>query len=159
MKVGITGHQERPGIDWPWVADVICNELAPFSAGLIGLSSLAQGADQVFAEAVLESGGELHFVKPIADYEKTLKGEHLNRFLQLESAATATIDLPAAASDQDAYLAAGEYIAAHSELLIAVWDGEPAVGKGGTADVVAFAKRQGRAVLHIEPLGKEVRRA
>lgn len=159
MKVGITGHQERPGIDWPWVAGVIRDELASFPAGLVGLSSLARGADQVFAEAVLEAGGELHFVVPIADYEKTLEGEHLSRFLHLKSAAATTIELPAAASDQDAYLAAGEYIAAHSDVLIAVWDGKPAGGKGGTADVVTFAKRQGKTVLHIEPLGKQVRRA
>ena len=158
MKVGITGHQERPGINWSWVAGVIRSELSSLPTRLVGLSSLARGADQVFAEAVLETGGELRFIKPIANYEKTLDGEHLSRFLQLKSAATATIELPAAASDQDAYLAAGEYIAAHSDLLIAVWDGKLAEGKGGTADVVAFAKQQGRAVLHIEPLGQEVRR-
>lgn len=157
MKVGITGHQERPGIDWSWVTGAIRNELSSLSAELIGLSSLARGADQVFAETVLECGGDLRFVQPMADYEKTLEGEHLACFRHLKAAATVTIELPAAASDQDAYLAAGEYIASHSDLLIAVWDGKPAEGRGGTADVVAFAKQRGRAVLHIEPLSQEVR--
>lgn len=159
MKVGVTGHQDRPGISWPWVAEVIRNELSSYSAGLIGLSSLAKGADQIFADAVIEFGGELHFVVPIMNYEKTLMGKDLMRFLRLRSVATAIIELPAAASEQDAYLAAGEYIAFHSDLLIAVWDGKPAGGKGGTADIVAFAKRHGRPVLHIEPLSEKVRLA
>lgn len=158
MKVGITGHQDRAGIDWSWVAKAVRDELSSVPTGLIGLSSLARGADQLFADVLLEAGGELHFVVPIANYEKTLEGKHLAHFLELKRAATETIELPPAKSEQDAYLAAGEYIASHSDLLIAVWDGKPAVGKGGTADVVAFAKRQGRAVLHIEPLNKQVGR-
>lgn len=158
MKVGITGHQERPGIDWSWVDTAINDELSLLSKGLIGLSSLARGADQLFAESVLRHGGELHFVRPLKHYEKTLEGQHLTRFLRLMSSATTTIDLPVAASNQDAYLAAGEYIAANSEVLIAVWDGKPAEGKGGTADVIAYAKRQGKAIVHLEPLSQEVRR-
>jgi hypothetical protein len=36
--------------------------------------------------------------------------------------------------------------AARAEVLIAVWDGLPARGLGGTADVVAYAKQCGRPV-------------
>ncbi len=42
----------------------------------------------------------------------------------------------------NAYYEAGEYLVDHSEVLIAVWDGEPSRGKGGTADVVAMAKKK-----------------
>jgi hypothetical protein len=37
--------------------------------------------------------------------------------------------------------------------LLAVWDGKPARGHGGTADVVAAAREQGRTVRVIWPAG------
>ncbi|MEV5731635.1 hypothetical protein AB0N50_38930 [Streptomyces pharetrae] len=37
--------------------------------------------------------------------------------------------------------------------LLAVWDGKPARGYGGTADVVAYAQRQGTAVRVLWPQG------
>jgi hypothetical protein len=39
--------------------------------------------------------------------------------------------------------------------LIAVWDGQPARGYGGTADVVAYARRRGKPVHVIWPDGAE----
>jgi hypothetical protein len=40
-----------------------------------------------------------------------------------------------------------------SELLVAVWDGEPARGLGGTADVVAYAREGAIPVEVIWPEG------
>ncbi len=37
-----------------------------------------------------------------------------------------------------------------SQLLLALWDGEPSQGLGGTADMVHFAKEQGTAG-HLDP--------
>lgn len=153
MRVGITGHQDRSGIDWSWVAETIRDRLSGFSK-LVGYSSLAKGADQIFADVILEIGGDLNFVRPIDHYERTLEGEHLTRFLRLKAAASRTIAMPKTESDQDGYLAAGKYIAAQSELLVAVWDGKPAGGKGGTADIVTFAKERNGAVFHIEPIAR-----
>jgi hypothetical protein len=39
---------------------------------------------------------------------------------------------------------------------LAVWNGLPAVGKGGTGDVVDYALRKGIRLLHIEPIGRTV---
>lgn len=157
MIVGITGHQERPGIDWAWVGEVIRGELAPIPVPLVGLSSLARGADQVFAEVLLQVGGRLHFVVPTEDYERHFAGDHLQRFSRLKASAAEVINISPMPTDEDAFLAAGEYIASHSDLLMSVWDGKPAAGRGGTADVVAFAKRRCTAILHINPMDKEVR--
>lgn len=158
MKVGITGHQDRPGIDWAWVSEVLDNQLKALPPPLVGLSSLAQGADQIFAEAVIKAGGAIQFVLPTADYERHFEGEWHSRFKTLANAASSVIAIPTYASDQDAFMAAGEYIASHSDVLMAVWDGKPAGGKGGTADVVAFAKKRHIAVLHINPTSQTVER-
>ena len=37
------------------------------------------------------------------------------------------------------------------DVLIAVWDGEPARGPGGTAEIVAYALERGRPIVHIRP--------
>jgi hypothetical protein len=41
----------------------------------------------------------------------------------------------------------------HADLLWAVWDGQPARGYGGTADVVAAARAKGLPVRVIWPHG------
>lgn len=73
-------------------------------------SYLADGADAMFAAAVLDIGGDLIAVVPAENYR------------------------------------AG---------LIAVWDGQPAAGFGGTADVVAYARNHDIVVTVVWPDGAE----
>jgi hypothetical protein len=156
LKVGITGHQERPGIDWTWVGEAIGAELARLPGPIVGLSALARGADQVFAEAVLAAGGRLVFVRPTADYESNYEGAELERFRAFRAAATEEIYIPPDAGDQDAFLAAGKRVVEECDVLIAVWDGKVAHGKGGTADIVEFARARSLPIIHIEPFARTV---
>jgi hypothetical protein len=55
------------------------------------------------------------------------------------------------APSEDAYLAAGKHIVDRAGLLVALWNGKPAAGKGGTGDIVAYARSQGRPVVHVHP--------
>jgi hypothetical protein len=50
-------------------------------------------------------------------------------------------------------MAASELMLADVDELFAVWDGEPARGYGGTADVVAYARQLGTPVRIIWPRG------
>jgi len=54
---------------------------------------------------------------------------------------------------EEAFFAAGKAVVDACDWLIAVWDGEPARGLGGSADVVAYARNQGRRVDVIWPEG------
>lgn len=63
--------------------------------------------------------------------------------------------MPFDESGQAAYMAASEELVARSDLMVAVWDGAPAAGHGGTADVVAYARDQGCEVLVVWPEGAE----
>lgn len=154
MKIGVTGHQRRDGIDWNWVRHHI--DLYLIGKPIItGYSSLAAGTDQIFADAVLDRGGKLVAVIPIPKYIDHFQDEALKRFKQLRSVSH-IIELNSHKSDNWAFLDAGKWIAREAERIIAVWDGEPAAGAGGTGDVVAYALSLGRLVHHIDPIKEAV---
>ena len=48
---------------------------------------------------------------------------------------------------------AGKVVVDRSSVLLAVWDGQPSRGLGGTADVVAYARQRGVPVTVIWPEG------
>lgn len=56
-------------------------------------------------------------------------------------------------SDSEAHMAASAYMVDQADELWAVWDGEPARGYGGTADVVAYARERHIPVRVIWPDG------
>ena len=41
----------------------------------------------------------------------------------------------------------GRYVVDHCDVLIALWDGMPSSGQGGTAEIVSYAKEQCRPVV------------
>src|SRR5688572_27736627 len=112
------------------------------------VSSLARGADQEFAEIVLGAGGTLYAVIPFSGYERTMSGDHLARYYQLLVRAQLETG-ESAPSDEEAFWAAGKRVVDLSTLLIAVWNGKPARGLGGTADVVRYAIDCGKPVVHL----------
>ena len=68
--------------------------------------------------------------------------ESKKEFFELLAWADAVIELPPAGSREAAYEAAGLYILEHSEILIAIWDGEASQGRGGTGAMVALARKR-----------------
>jgi len=74
MRVGVTGHQKREGIDWDWTRIAIEKELAALTPPIEGWSALAVGADQLCARAVLERGGCIVTVVPGEWYEECFEG-------------------------------------------------------------------------------------
>lgn len=156
MKVGVTGHQERPGIEWRWVRSAITDLVGEIGRPVVGFTSLAIGADQVFAEVVLSQAGRLVAVVPRDDYERFFRGDDLVRYRELLARSNAVV---LQARDEDrAFLEAGLYIVDKCDRLLAVWDGEPSRGEGGTANVVDHARRSGRPWVHIDPLRTSVTR-
>ena len=53
----------------------------------------------------------------------------------------------------EAYLRAGRYIVEHSDVMVAVWDGRKAQGRGGTGEIVDSAKKLGKPIAM---LGREL---
>lgn len=150
--IGVTGHQDLPDVAIDYITAGIRSVLADHD-DIVGYSCLAAGADQLFAVEVLAVGGQLHVVIPSAGYTETLHGESATQYHRLLAAACGTTQLPFAIPDEAAYDAAGRTIAECSDTLIAVWDGQPARGLGGTDDAVAYARRLHRRVHIIWPAG------
>ena len=154
MRVGITGHSNLAPDSVPGVADALRSVLGDAGHPLVGVSCLARGADQVFARVVLDLGGRLEVVLPAEDYRvRKVTPANRDEFEALISRAEHVTVLPFAASDRAAYMAASETVLSGVERIVAVWDGQPSDGHGGTGDVVEAAKERGIPVDVVWPEG------
>jgi len=156
-RVGITGHQRlNDPSAWSWVKSAITNELDALEPPLIGISSLAIGADQVFATMMVQRGGQLHVVIPFEGYERTFSSQDLDAYHRTLSKASVIEIMQTNGTEEDRFLAAGMRIVDLADLIVAVWDGKPAMGKGGTADIVAYAIQINTKIIHINPVDHTV---
>lgn len=110
------------------------------------LSPLAEGADRLVAEVALPLGYVLEAPLPFAqaDYESDFRAT-VPAFRDLLGRAAHKLELDGARGDDEdpSYEAVGHYVVHNADLLIAIWDGRPAEGRGGTADIVNLAVRAG----------------
>lgn len=155
MRIGVTGHSNLSAASVPLVAEAIRTVLVEQDAAeLVGVSCLARGADQVFARVVLDAGGTLEVVLPAADYRaRKVKPGNVAEFDELIGKTTQVHVMPFPESNRDAYMAASEHVLATVSALVAVWDGQPSGGHGGTGDVVAAARERGIPVTVVWPPG------
>lgn len=154
MHVGITGHQNLGQRCAELVRVEIERRLDAIDHPFVGLTSLAAGADQIFAAAVLQAGGQLSVILPSDQIELSFQDPaDAARFHDLVARAKEIVRMPFSEPCEDAYWAAGKAIAERSDLVLAVWDGRPAGGLGGTADVVKYARERGTTVAVIWPDG------
>jgi hypothetical protein len=155
MKVGVTGHQDREGIQWSWVKRTVRIELGKLQNVQKALSCLAGGADQVFAEAALSLSIPVVAVVPLNGYERFFDGPALANYRRL-LAHCELVQLGWEGDPERAFFEAGKFVADNCDLLFAVWDGESAEGLGGTGDVVKYAKERRCAIVCINPYTKSV---
>jgi len=150
--VGVTGHRQLRQQDRPALYAAVKAELQKLKAlcpasPLYMMCSLCEGADLLCADAAAELGIPLIAVLPMAKeiYEKDFSPEGLQRFRAHCAAAVELFvapptEHPSPAPDRtEQFRQAGIYIAAHSQLLLALWDGKPGTRGCGTAEAVDFA--------------------
>lgn len=143
-RVGVTGHRAIPPSVLPLVRSALRLRFSRPDVELEALSCLAAGTDQLFAEIALAHGIPVTAVIPGMDYEAHLDDDEARTaYRRILKSCTTRVDLPVQPTPEQAYFAAGRWIVDHSDHLIAVWDGSPARGLGGTGDVVAYARRTG----------------
>jgi hypothetical protein len=150
--LGVTGHQSIPPAACDFVVNAVQDMLRDVDSPLCAFTSLAAGADQLVAIELMRAGGRLHVILPSRDYEQTFtEEEDLARYRSLLEAADTVTELDYAKPSEAAFLAAGMSVVDNCEVLIAVWDGKPARGVGGTADIVWYARDTGTAVSIVWP--------
>jgi hypothetical protein len=172
LSVGITGHriEALPNEAVETIVERIGATLAHLKAGALDLyarerslfsddpprllfvSPLADGSDQIATGIALDLGFEVQAILPFdrQTYRATLHNSGLKRFDELICRATCVLELPGEIeSEYLAFVMAGRGTVAHCDALLAVWDGRPPRGRGGTGDVVNIAITRGTAVAHI----------
>jgi hypothetical protein len=151
-RIAISGHRGLPAP----VQQLIDRAIRAALDGLddvTGLSCLADGPDQIFARAVLDHGGRIEAIIPAALYRDGLPADAHAEYDWLLTQAVTAHRLPFTQSTSEAHMAASELMIKHAGQLWAVWDGLPARGYGGTADVVTAARASGLPVRVIWPQG------
>lgn len=110
------------------------------------LSPLAEGSDRLVAEAGLALGYQLDVPLPFPQtaYEEDFPETQDQFRALLAQAGPRVLEIDGAhgkATGNLSYEAVGRLVARNCDLLIAIWDGGPGNGRGGTADIVRFAAR------------------
>ncbi len=158
LTIGVTGHRRLATSDLPLYRQRIAalfddlHRRYPHTS-LRVLSPLAEGADRLPVEIALERGYEVIAILPlaIADYERDfddrvpafralldrLRPE--NVFELPTIAAEGSFASPGDPDRRDAhYQQAGDFVAAHCHVLLALWDGVANDLPGGTGEVVHY---------------------
>lgn len=154
--LAVTGHMGLTDATVPLVEAELRQLLADRAktGQVTGMSCIARGADTLFAEAVVETGGALVVVIPSEDYRRAVvKPDHAPAFDRLVAQAAEVITLPFEHASREAYESANELLLERADVLVAVWDGEPPTGRGGTGDMVEHAQAVGVEVLRVWPQG------
>ncbi|MET7686890.1 hypothetical protein ABZT06_02645 [Streptomyces sp. NPDC005483] len=152
MRVGITGHRGLPEDVAAKVRELLLKEAGSYD-DLVGVSCLADGPDTWWAQAVLEAGGRLEVVVPAAGYRSALPDWHHPAYDSLVERADVVRHTGLSEPAPEAFQAGSELLVRVSDLLIAVWDGLPARGYGGTADAVDYAHQVDVPVRVLWPEG------
>ncbi len=155
MRVAVTGHMDVSADSFELIRTELLKRLNALQSDgeLVGVSCIAKGADSIFAEAVLATGGVLEVVLPSPHYrEKKVKPDHAPVFDRLIADASRVRTLPFEEVNRDAYEAANEALIDDCDQLLAVWDGKHG-DRSGTATVVEQAESRDVPVVVIWPRG------
>ncbi|MBX7247307.1 MAG: hypothetical protein K1X53_17565 [Candidatus Sumerlaeaceae bacterium] len=164
LVIGVTGHRDLREEDLVALQDIVRGIFERLgrqypNSPLVLLSPLAEGADRLVARVALEMGVRLVVPLPMerAEYEKDFETkesrEEFDRLIQnteqgqyfelpyVGENTAAKVRKDSEARDQQ-YVQVGAYIAQHSQILLALWNGLDPNLPGGTAQIVKF-KREG----------------
>lgn len=154
MLVGFTGHQKIDCPErWGWVEDRFKLALAASAPAATGaISSLAAGGDQLFSRAALAAGLRIEVVVPCAGYERAFDDPAARAaYAALLAQASRVVELDYPDPSEDAFLAAGMRVVDIADLVLCLWNGKAAAGRGGTGDIVGYARGLGKPVTYINP--------
>lgn len=161
--IGVTGH--RLNVLAPRRAKSLATELRNVLGAVsrrhanrtIIISALAEGADRLAAHAALALGLGLDVLLPFPRdlYRQDFsQSRSLAEFDQLLGRAVHITEMDqtrgSEADDARAYAACGAAMVVQSHLLVAVWDGKPARGQGGTAEVIDMTLAARKPVIWID---------
>lgn len=167
LRIGITGHRDitsdRPGLVTEianaveYITQLLATDPDKVRSGdivLTAVTSLAEGADRLVADEILKrTDSRLEIVLPLpiedycSDFSSPESVEQFNEFRKRHDAITDIVQT--GRPREQAYELAGRAVVDRSDVMIVVWDGEPARGRGGTAEIYSYAQRWQKPILLI----------
>ena len=160
--VGFTGHRQlddSAAIERS-LREVMISLRAEPGGEWLALSSAAAGSDLIFARSALALGMGWEAVLPLPSVE--FKNDFNEAEWREAEALLAQAEHVRVISErgvrEDAYLDGGMETVNACDVLLAVWDGEPSRGRGGTAEIVAYAREMGRPIIVLDARNLSVRR-
>jgi hypothetical protein len=158
LVVAVTGHRDLVPAEVPRIRERVREFLSQLrdnyaDRGVAVMSSLAEGADRLVADAALELGIPLTVPLPmpkdlyLRDFETA---ESREAFERLCAAAVDVFELPITPGNtaetiaepgpnrSRQYAQVGVFMCAHCHVLLALWDGKPSDQLGGTSQVIRF---------------------
>ena len=170
IRIGVTGHRNLESSSALAGLTTRILELMPPTGSTdvrVGVvSALAEGADRLVTDQVFghaERHGQKARLEVVLPFDRDLYA----RLQEFSTQATTNFEwwLDRASSltelngDPDperidrAYEAASHHVVARSDVLVALWDGQPSRGKGGTADTLVFAAQIGKPCIWLPTYG------
>ncbi len=160
--VGFTGHRRLrdAGAVERALSEVLAGLHAEPGVEWLALSSIAEGADMLFARTAIKTGLGWEAVLPLppAEFRGDFSPGTWREVESLLAEAEQARVIGERGAREDAYLDCGMETVNHCDVLLAVWNGEASRGRGGTAEIVAYARELGRPVIIIDANDCTVRR-
>jgi 8-oxo-dGTP pyrophosphatase MutT (NUDIX family) len=154
FRIGASGHRDLGDpIAQHYAAHCVRELFTSYAEqypNLVLIAPLAIGADQLFVQTALDLNIPVEAVIPSEDYETHYApGAERATYQRLLQHCRRLHLQPFSTHTDDAYLAAGQWIVDQSDIVLLIWNGQPAKGRGGTADIAAHAWRTGRPFVQI----------
>ena len=161
IRIGVTGHRilKNPQEIATSVQEVlrkigkIVKRANNESAKFVAISPLAEGADRIVAQEILAiPGSAMEAILPLEpeeymkDFETSSSKEEFRGLLQKAAMTHRVTPQP---TRSEAYELAGRFVVDNCDVLLAVWDGEAGRGRGGTAEIVNYARKTGKPLVWI----------
>jgi len=151
LAIGFTGHRklEDERICRIQILDFLTARQASTRAILYGVSSVAAGGDLIFGESCLELGIPLRIFLPFPaeHFQKDFIDSDWERATAIMRSALSVEVIGDGQQPEERYYECGIQIVQQSHFMLALWDGLPSRGRGGTAEIKDFALAIGKPVV------------
>ena len=152
--LAVTGHRPDKlwGYDyshpkWQALKEILKQKILQYGATKV-ISGMALGVDTIFAQAAIELGIPVAAAIPCRNHERTWKPESQKLYHEILNHPLVTKYLVTDAPYRAELMQIrNEWMVDRCDRLIAVWNG----ASGGTANCVAYAKKEGCPIDYIDP--------
>jgi len=161
LGIGFSGHRALTNEEKcrTLIFDFLKQRKESTPGTVYGVSSSAAGGDLLFCESCIQLDIPLSVLLPLPEREFRADFDDASwrRVEQVLKRAASVEVTSGSESREECYYECGIETVRRSRLLVALWNGEPSQGLGGTEDIVSFATETGKPVIWLHSVTGETR--